>query len=747
MSARGERGGCRLRSPENFVIATEQRVVKRQFRRWTICGVRAHTPRVRARSPSGSRRAPKLVRFAEPFARFGHTGINMIGKDVERETQDPRWGARVTWHRASGAALAVVLAIACGSQPQVSQGTGGLTTGAGAVGGTGGTGGTGGSAAEAAMGGTGADPGTGGTGAQGGTTMIDPNQGQMMEEMCPATTCAELGYGCGAIVDACGKVINCADEGLTCGPLEACVGGVDTPTKCMVGGGEPCELCGAVPDCSTASQPTTITGRVVTPGRNDANVENQLGVPNAFVYILRNKGVADLPAIKSGIPEGGTSCDRCEDQDLGPVLVGTVTDATGAFKLEGNVPVGDEFTMVVKAGRFRRAFNYTLPDAAACQTTVLPTALPENPARLPRSMTDGLAVNIPHIAVSTGEVDAMECVLEKMGIAHEEFVNPGADGSAAGRVHLYVSNITTRAGEQEFRGARLDDMTPAGSELYGSGTRLTSYDIVLADCEGGSYDQMGTERTSMGANVIDYVNRGGRFFASHLSFTWLDRNGMAAYSADAPNATGLAAAATWSNSADNASKSATGNIALGRPLASPRIQSFADWMASEHVTTPPDQTFKIIEPRSQATMLGASSEEFVFNSDVTKSSMGMDVVTPEDRTQQFSFNTPYAAPDEAVCGRVAYSGFHVSVSGSGGMTSPFVGAVFPDHCTAGGNLTNQEKVLLYMLFDLATCVGDTPPPPECTPTTCDELGVRCGFSGDGCGKVLDCGACPIPITR
>jgi hypothetical protein len=158
-------------------------------------------------------------------------------------------------------------------------------------------GGSGGSAADA-TGGTGADPGTqGGTGAQGGTSVIDPNQGQDMTEQCPPTTCAEQGYACGSIVDACGTVINCADEGLKCGPLEACVGGLDTPTKCMVGGGEPCELCPAVQDCSAASQLTTLTGRVVTPGRDDANVKNQLGVPNAFVYILRNKGIDDLPPI------------------------------------------------------------------------------------------------------------------------------------------------------------------------------------------------------------------------------------------------------------------------------------------------------------------------------------------------------------------------------------------------------------------------------------------------------------------
>ncbi len=610
----------------------------------------------------------------------------------------------------------------------------------GGTGGSGATGATGGSAAE----GTGGDMmttgGTGGSGATGGTGVISVDGGVVdpMEE-CPPTTCAELGVGCGKVVDKCGNVIDCALEGLTCGALEVCTGGVDMPAQCVVGGAEPCDVCGSVPDCSTAGQETTLTGRVVTPGRDDANAPNQLGVPNAFVYVLRTKGVADLPEITSGIPEGGTSCDRCEDQALGPVLVGTITDATGAFSLSGYLPVGEEFTLVVKAGRFRRAVNHTIPAENGCKTTALPVTLPENPTRLPRSMDDGLAVNIPRIAVSTGEVDAMECVLEKMGIAHTEFGNPT---DAEARVHLYRG---ASAGSPE--GASIDESTPHASMLYGDAEQIASYDIVLSDCEGGSYDSNSNERIADGANVMQYVNRGGRLFASHLSFTWLNDNGTAPFDAADPVATGLGPAATWNESFDGVSNTGTGVVAVGRPLASPRIQDFADWMNNEMVALAPAYTFNIIDPRSQAVTLGASSEEFVFNSDVTTESMGSPVTSPDDRSQQFSFDTPYAAPDESVCGRVAYSGFHVSGAEGASQMSPFADVVFPEHCIAGGDLTAQEKVLLYMLFDLAACVGDTPPPPPCVPDTCDSLELECGFSGDGCGDVLDCGPCPLPIPK
>ncbi len=583
----------------------------------------------------------------------------------------------------------------------------------GNVAGLSGSGGGGGSDATAGTGGTGKAP-----------PIIVPDGGTPPE--CETTTCAALEFACGYLVDECGTMINCEDEGLKCGPLEICQGGVGKPTECVSGiGGEPCGLCSGVKDCSEAAQPTRLSGRVVTPGRDDANVQNQVGVPNAFVYILRDNDATKLPAIGAGIPSGGTSCDRCEDQDLGPVLAGAVTDATGHYTLEGNIPVGMEFVLVVKAGRFRRAVPYTLPESAACTTTELPAALPANPTRLPRSMNDGVAVNIPRIAVSTGEVDAMECVLEKMGIAHEEFANPGDAGEAAARIHLYRGRASGMS--SMGTGARIDDATPLDTALYTDGARLQSYDIVLADCEGSGYDANGAERTANGANVLEYVNRGGRLFASHLSFTWLEDNGTQTYDPAMELTTGLGPAATWRPTVDSMTMEGTGTISVGRPLASPRIQSFADWMVGESVTTAPDYTFMINEPRSQNATIGASSEEFVY-------------LASNERIQQFSFNTPYAAPAEAACGRVAYSGFHVSL----GNTNM---AIFPAHCTATPDLTPQEKVLLYMLFDLSACVGDPPIPPECTPTTCEELGAECGFTGDGCGKVLDCGPCSVPPPR
>ena len=566
----------------------------------------------------------------------------------------------------------------------------------------------------------------------GGAPAIDPG-----ETGCPKKSCAELGWACGYTVDKCSNVIDCGKEGLTCGANQICIGGVDGPTKCVAGGGRACALCSAIPDCSKAGGVTHLTGRVLTPGRSDADVRNQVGVPNAIVYILQTNKLEDLPGITAGIPSGGTSCDRCEDQDFGPVLTGTVTDATGRFKLDESIPVGQEFLLVVKAGRFRRATKFTLPQTAACKTTDLPTPLPDNPTRLPRTMNDGTAVNIPRIAVTTGQVDAMECVLSKMGLADDEFKNPATPvASGAARVNLYRGG---RVGAPT--GASIDAMTPHDSTLYGSAAQLESYDLLIADCEGTAWDERSTERTANGTNVRHFLNRGGRMFASHLSHTWLKDNGDQAYAMATAAETGLAPAATWAASSDQ-TPDGIGIISQGRPNTAPRIQNFIDWMVNEKITTAPDYTFNINEPRSMSTGLGTTSEEFVYLQNRTM------------RTQQFSFNTPIGAPKEAVCGRVAYSGFHVAAAASDGgggagggggggppPGNPFEDAVFPKHCQ--GDLTNQEKVLLYMLFDLGACIGVLPPP-KCDAATCESLGALCGSTPDGCGNLLDCGPCTPP---
>jgi hypothetical protein len=587
---------------------------------------------------------------------------------------------------------------------------------------------------------------------------------------CEPLSCAERGWACGRFTNECGNISDCADEGLGCGDGQNCIGGIDGPTECVDAGLADCDVCSAIPDCSDQPQTTIITGRVVTPGRDDDDTENQLGVPNAVVYVLRSNQVSDLPEIPKGLPPGdAVSCDRCEDQDLGPVLIGTVTDSTGSYTLEGKIPVGVEFLLVVKAGKFRRAVAFSVDPEDACTTVDRSNVtLPNNPTRLPRDLDDGLAVNVPHIAITTGDYDAMECVFEKIGLAHSLFTSPTGDGP----IHLYRDNGAWPSGElrgcvgcaactgNNCRRSFCDGCgdceggtecsacqatvvaaceasgIPTSTELVGSevlhqdGGRITEYDMVVSNCRGNANGAPDAESDDAG-NVRRYVNRGGRFFASHFSHNWI-QHGTEGFSADAPLDTGLAPAVVWQGH-DTGITNGTGILSENPPRenASPRIQSFIDWMVHVDAVSEDDLSFNIPEPRSRATTLGEFTEEFVHCEG------GVCDRESRWRPQQIAFNTPYAAPSEgAACGRVVYSGFHVSVTGTSDL-------VFPSYCS--GPLSPPEKTLLFLLFDLGACVGEDPPViPPCVPQTCEDAGARCGIVLDGCGDILDCGICPPP---
>ena len=564
---------------------------------------------------------------------------------------------------------------------------------------------------------------------------------QCVEPPCTPRTCAELGFECGLAPDGCGGWQNCWPDPANpqCpNAWEACVG---TPARCESGTGGGCTgpLCGAIPNCG--SNPTILTGRVTSPN-------GSVNVPNAVVYIPRDPNAA-LPTIPTG-----PTCDRCADEDLGPVLAGAITDHRGVFSLRGNIPVGVPFNIVVKAGKWRGVRRIEAGVVSGCTTN----DIGDSYTRLPAHKTDGLAgTHLPHIAIATGSADAMECVFYKMGIAQSEFTTRNGDG----RIHLYrangarfPSNATNRCDHPNRADCREwycqlgelvcklchnscqwksnpGDASVDASELT---TRFNEYDMVVWDCEGGERNRGSTNHTAL----RNYVNAGGRFFTSDFGSDWLRGNGN------------LNDVANWRNrgSADSDRLYAS----FGRPGVSlGRLQTFARWLSSEGAAivsfsgSDPDFAYMngVVEPRDYVTSVNAGAEEWLFrttnNTERTSPGTGW---PPSDNvsTQTFSFNTPVGATGSQICGRVTYSGFHVA----GGGTD---NAYFPDHCT--GTLTDQEKVLAYMLFDLAACVseGEPPQPPSCTPLTRDEAcaGGLCGAVADGCGGIVDCGGCPAGL--
>jgi hypothetical protein len=394
------------------------------------------------------------------------------------------------------------------------------------------------------------------------------------------------------------------------------------------------------PTNGSAAGCASISGTVTTPGETDP-------LYNAVVYVA--KGTVD--------PIGsGASCDRCGGLSAAKAVTATLTRPDGTFKLTG-VPSGT-VPLVIQLGKWRRVVNVNV---SGCSDTSVPADL----TRLPRNQSEG---NIPLTALSTGDADSLECVLRKMGIDDGEFTV----SSGGGRIHVYHSTGAYSA----------DGTAPDQTALWSDLTHLEKYDVVLLPCE----NRPNTAGKDPGyANLVQYANAGGRAFVTHYNYTWIR----------SPT-TRFPATANWTDETKYFGLGYDFPVVADVNLSFQKGRDFAQWLEN----------------------VGASTEygtvelnHVVHNSDSALPDVAQPWLTSvaEPRqykpdgskvTQQFlhhyTFNTPVDAPAEDQCGRVVYSAFHVNDAASSGMS-------FPAEC-ADGPLTAQEKVLMFMLFDLASCV-------------------------------------------
>lgn len=520
---------------------------------------------------------------------------------------------------------------------------------------------------------------------------------------CVPKTCAQLAMNCGYAGDGCGNLLNCG--GTTCPSGQSCGGGGNNVCGTGLSAGD----AGVFVTCPNGGT-TTVTGKVVV-GSNPTRFSTAITpdpVPNAVVYIPSGTVAA--------ITEGAI-CDTCAAPAGALAVAQTAYD--GTFTLS-NVPAGASVPLVVQLGKWRRVVHINV--TACANNHAIDDA--NGTFRLPRSNSDGATgTHVPKVAIATGSLDAIECVLRKMGLTDDQFGN----GNTGTRVGIFQSN-----------GAKVNASTPGADTLMASTTQLANYDMVLLPCEGRHREFTPAQLKSL----VDYTSGGGRVFATHYSYTALYANYTRITPQNALYGWGNAPQAYYSNlwwwatSPNSSNTTALWDVdGSGAASATAKVdesfakgQAFASWLRLIGAATGStgNTNLTVYDARNDFTAVVAPAQRWLYTTGSSSFPL------------HYTFNTPVNAAAANQCGRVVYSDFHVNTGTSTTST------VFPAECADSGGkllaLTAQEKVMEYMLLDLASCISqDTAP--ACVPRTCAQIGATCGMQGNGCGGQLNCGVC------
>jgi hypothetical protein len=434
----------------------------------------------------------------------------------------------------------------------------------------------------------------------------------------------------------------------TAGAAGPCTGLACNQSTCTMGS------C-TVPACAAGAR-TTVSGVVYDPA-------GKVPLYNITVYVP-NKALDPIV--------DGPTCDPCDPKTGTSLLSGdpitiTKTDEKGHFQLGlmgGDVPAGDNIPLVIQVGKWQR--QVTVAHVTACTDTMLTDV---NQTRLPRNQMEG---HIPKIALTTGQKDAMECLLRKIGIEDPEFTPE----TGTGRVNFYAGGGGTSSYAPTLNGGAA--FTPA-SPWWDSLDNLKKYDILLHSCEGGfgSYDgnnpPMSTKSPAALQALQDWADLGGRVFASHWHAYWFEKG--------TPSFQSIA---TF-NHRDGIPNPYDATIDQTFPTG----KSLATWMMNVGGSTMPgivtiaqDASNRLVD----AATGGTTSQRWIYASTLTPQSV-----------QYLSATTPIPGGH---CGRAVLSDIHVS---AGAVGSDMPATPFPGGCITT-DLSPQEKVIEFMLFDIAACV-------------------------------------------
>ncbi|MFO0663532.1 MAG: carboxypeptidase regulatory-like domain-containing protein [Polyangiaceae bacterium] len=383
----------------------------------------------------------------------------------------------------------------------------------------------------------------------------------------------------------------------------------------------------------TSGPLTSVSGKVFDP-------KGEVPLYNVVVYIPNSE--------PKPITHGAT-CETCGSTAVNPVGEAVLTNTKGEFTIP-NAPVGDDIPLVIQVGKWRRELKIKVE---ACKDNKFTD--PQK-MRLPRNKSEG---EMPKMALTTGGCDPFGCLFSRLGIDKSEFTSPSGNGN----VHVYQG-----VGGGNVQGGGSPNPQ---SSLWNDVNNLKKYDIVLLSCE--CDEENGTKPAAAKKAMRDYLNAGGRVFATHYHYTWF-KNGE-------PDLAGLA---NWTGGSSSAP------YAVDQTF--PKGQALAEWLQVIGAT-PNKGVIDLSGTANDVGTVKAGAQRWISSGTGTGS----------ESVKYFTFNAPVGAKPDDQCGRGVMSDLHVSSAGGSD-------ANLPSGCNTT-QLTPQERALEFMFFDLSSCVQDDKIPP------------------------------------
>jgi hypothetical protein len=405
---------------------------------------------------------------------------------------------------------------------------------------------------------------------------------------------------------------------------------------------------GEGPDLVTGGNCTGLHCQIADcPAGSDTIVTGRLFAPNGRDPVpgaqiyVPDQGLAEFP--------NSVSCDLCNDVDGAAASTRTAWD--GTFTLP-RVPAGASIPIVFQLGRFRRV-KYMEVDPCIQQS---PPADPNvQGVRLPHRDAEGDAGDsIPKIAVGTGDYDQIECVLSRMGI--EKF-------------DLYSDRLP---GDPPPTIGTLD-------ALLRDGNKLNGYNILVVNCTENEF-QATVSDPAVKKNLNDFVSKGGRLYITDWAYDVIEQvPEFAPYVCFEPQSIGPIMCGGGPQTPTGAdSTDAYSNSALVKD------DDMAQWLTQ----------FPNVIDNTRHVQVQYS---FVIVNSVADAMIYPTKTWVEGPANQYGVRPMTVTFDYNMCGRVHYSTYN---------TEP--NAVVPDNirfpnCKPG--FSPQERLLEYLVFEIATCIG------------------------------------------